>query len=541
MIGAFLYLTACSFRNRLRRRLQRLREPRYLVGLLVGLAYFYLMFFRRRGRRRAAGEVAAAAMGAAAAPVQFLGSLFLFASAVVAWVWPSSRPPLQFSRAEVQFLFTAPVTRRQLVHFMLWRSQLAILFGSAIATLVLRPGSFTGGWTLLAGIWVVLMTLRLHLMGVALRRLSVASHGAAGLARQWLPLAVVLGAVGVLAWSVAGAWPSLRALTDGPGVFAAVQAITAHGAAGVVLWPFAALVRLPLAASAGEFLAALPGGGAAARAQLRVGAAFGCGVRGGLRGVRRAAGERPRGAPSRREGAGATPFSLAPDGRPEPAILWKNLILVGRYMSLRTALRLLPLVILLAVAARGSAGHGVAAVMGAAALPLCRHRRPARASDAAERPSPGPGAVAAPQDLARERRGADSRRGARPDRDRDLRRVAGAVARLRTRRRRAGRRRLGCSRSVPALDLRGGLHPGAGRRRRAGGGAQRARGAVPGVGGHRRHACARHRRDGAAHAAAGRDAVHAARVPPSGSRGGGGVRGRRLPDSPARCWWSHPR
>lgn len=370
MVGAFLYLTVCSFKNRLRRRLQRLREPRYLVGLLVGLAYFYLVFFRRRGRRRAAGEVTAAAMGAAAAPLQFLGSLFLFASAVVAWVWPSSRPPLPFSRAEVQFLFTAPVTRRQLVHFMLWRSQLAILFGSAIATLVLRPGSFTGGWTLLVGIWVVLMTLRLHLLGVALRRLSVASHGAAGLARQWLPLAAVLGAVGVLAWSVAAAWPSLRALTDGPGVFAAVQAITAQGAARVVLWPFAALVRLPLAASAGEFLAALPAAALLLALNyawvLRSDAAF---EEASAEYAERQANARaaPRAVA---KGAGATPFPLAPDGRPEPAILWKNLILVGRYMSLRNVLWLLPLLILLAVAARGSAGQGVAAVMGAAAPPL---------------------------------------------------------------------------------------------------------------------------------------------------------------------------
>jgi hypothetical protein len=207
-------------------------------------------------------------------------------------------------------------------------------------------------------------------MGVALRRLSVASHGAAGLARQWLPVAVVLGAVVVLAWSVAGAWPSLRALTDGPGVFAAVQAITAHGAAGVVLWPFAALVRLPLAASAGEFLAALPAAALLLALNyawvLRSDAAF---EEASAEYAERQASARvaPRAAV---KGAGATPFSLAPDGRPEPAILWKNLILVGRYLSLRTALRLLPLVILLAVAARGSAGHGVAAVMGAAALPF---------------------------------------------------------------------------------------------------------------------------------------------------------------------------
>ena len=49
MVDAFVYLTACSFKNRLRRRLQRLREPRYLVGLVVGLAYMYFMVFRRGG------------------------------------------------------------------------------------------------------------------------------------------------------------------------------------------------------------------------------------------------------------------------------------------------------------------------------------------------------------------------------------------------------------------------------------------------------------------------------------------------------------
>ena len=372
MIGAFVYLTACSFKNQLRRRVRRLREPRYLIGLVVGLAYFYLAFFRGSGRRRPVDDLptAATALGAAAAPVQFLGSLFLFVTAVIAWVWPSSRPPLPFSRAEVQFLFTAPVTRRQLVHYLLWRSQLAILFGSVIVALLLRPRSLTSGWTLLAGIWVVLMTLRLHLIGVGLRRLSVTSHGAAGLARQWLPLAVVLGAVGVLASAVAAVWPSLRGMPDGPSAFAAVQALTTHGAARVVLWPFAALVRLPLAASAGEFLAALPAAVVLLALNyawvLRSDAAF---EEASAEFAERQAGARvaPRAAV---KGPGATPFSLAPDGRPEPAILWKNLILVGRYLSLRTVLRLLPLVIVLALAARGSAGRGVAAVAGAAALPF---------------------------------------------------------------------------------------------------------------------------------------------------------------------------
>jgi hypothetical protein len=368
MIGAFVYLTACSFKNRLRRRLQRLREPRYVIGLIVGLLYFYFAFFRRSGRR--SSPAGAAAIAAVGGPLQFIGSLFLMAAAVTAWLWPSGRPPLPFTRADVQFLFTAPITRRQLVHYMVWRSQVAILFGSAIATLFMRPGSLAGGWTLLVGMWVALMTLRLHLMGVALRRLSLASHGARGLARQWLPLAVVIGSVGALAATVITAWPALNALPDADAVFAELQRLASQGAAGLVLWPFRALVRLPAAASTSAFWAALPAALALLALNyvwvLRSDAAF---EEASAEFAERQATTRaaPRAVV---KGTAATPFSLAPDGPPETAILWKNLILVGRYLSLRTLLRLLPLIIVFGVISRNNGAGGVAAFVGALSLPL---------------------------------------------------------------------------------------------------------------------------------------------------------------------------
>ena len=368
MVGAFLYLTACSFKNRLRRRLRRLREPRYVIGLLVGLAYFYVIFFRRSARRHAPAEVPAIA--SVAAPLQFLASLFLMGTAVIAWLWPAGRPPLPFTRADVQFLFTAPVTRRQLVHFMLWRSQIAILFGSAIATFFMRPGSLAGGWTLMAGLWIVLMTVRLHLIGVALRRLSLVAHGASGLTRQWLPLSVVLGGTGVLLATLVRAWPALGAMTGGREVLAEVQRLAGEGAAAVVFWPFMALVRLPTAASTGAFLAALP----AALALLALNYVW---VLQSDAAFEEASADHAERQASRRQGpraavkgASATPFTLAPDGRPEAAILWKNLILVGRYVSWRTALRLLPLVVMLGVVAWANVGGGVAAFAGALALPL---------------------------------------------------------------------------------------------------------------------------------------------------------------------------
>ena len=368
MVSAFLYLTACSMKNRVRRRLQRLREPRYLIGLVVGLAYFYLAFFRGRGPHPELGSAPAAAAAAASGPLQLIGSLFLMVVAAGAWVIPGTGQALAFSRAEVQFFFTAPMTRRQLVHVKLWQSQLAILISSALTAIFMRPRSLATAWTLVAGLWIVLMTVRLHLIGVALRRTSLGAHGGSAPARQALPLAVVFGAAGVLASAVLTAWPAFASAADADRVLAELQRVTAHGAPAIVFWPFRALVRLPLAASAGEFLAALPAAlgllalnyawvlqsdaafeeAAAAHAEKRASA------RTAPRAVVR--------------GVAATPFRLAPDGPVETAILWKNLILVGRYVSLRTLLRLLPLVVIFGLVASDAASGGVAAVMGAICL-----------------------------------------------------------------------------------------------------------------------------------------------------------------------------
>ena len=59
MLIASLYITACTTRNRIRVRLRRLREPRYLIGALVGIAYLYFSIFagwRGRSRRGREGD-----------------------------------------------------------------------------------------------------------------------------------------------------------------------------------------------------------------------------------------------------------------------------------------------------------------------------------------------------------------------------------------------------------------------------------------------------------------------------------------------------
>ena len=133
------------------------------------------------------------------------------------------------------------------------------------------------------------------------------------------------------------------------------------GAAGVVLWPFRAMLRVPLSAGRrrhsgwpchGRLLilavnyvwvlqadAAFEEASAGAGRQVaqRLAAARAGRLSEPTVGKRRGRG---RGRRSREP----TPFALALTGRPETAILWKNLIMVGRYLSLKSLLRFLPLI-----------------------------------------------------------------------------------------------------------------------------------------------------------------------------------------------------
>src|SRR5262249_54742011 len=62
MLGTFFLYAFWSFRNGLRSKLRRLRQPRYLVGGAVGVAWFALIFGRQflvpRGQRASFSPIA---------------------------------------------------------------------------------------------------------------------------------------------------------------------------------------------------------------------------------------------------------------------------------------------------------------------------------------------------------------------------------------------------------------------------------------------------------------------------------------------------
>jgi ABC-2 type transport system permease protein len=369
MTSAFVYMTVRGLINRVRVRIRRLREPRYVLGLTAGLLYFYFVIFARRTPARGGTTtVGFSTFVQYAGPIIAVASVLLFGVIALAWIFTSSSRAVSFSRAEVQFLFPAPLTRRQLLHYKLIRSISASLIGSLIVSIFFRPGTLMAAWTVVTGMWCLFAILNLHFTGVALARQSLAAHGASALRRQWLPIGVVLGAVGVVGVALVRDWSILGSLETGPQVFAELGRVLTTGAAGWALWPTRTLVRLPLSPTTADYWRALPGTGLLFALNyvwvMRSDTAF-----------EEASAEqsekvvRGRIAPAKaRVTAASTPFVLAAGGRAEAAILWKNLIMLGRYASARTLWRILPLVVSLAVFVSAGRYRGLASVLSILAL-----------------------------------------------------------------------------------------------------------------------------------------------------------------------------
>ena len=143
-----------------------------------------------------------------------------------------------------------------------------------------------------------------------------------------------------MALTVVTEWGRLAGLSQPGQMLAEVERLGTTGLARVVLFPFAALIGLPLSATSGEFLARLPIALLILAANyfwvVRSDAAFeDASARFAEQQVSKSGAASARLAPAK---VRRPPFTLGAHGRPEVAFLWKNLILAGRYASVRTLL-----------------------------------------------------------------------------------------------------------------------------------------------------------------------------------------------------------
>lgn len=352
---ALLFLAVRSARNALVQRARRLREPRYLVGLLIAVAYFALVL--RRPGRVAMGRGAG---GLDSLPPEALAFAHLVVSALLlgllalAWVLRRGRAVLALTEGEAHFLFASPLPRSAVLHYALLRPQLGVLFGSFVLTLMSGRAASPGGWRTFAGGWLVLATAQFHFQAMGFLKAK---------ARSWARparIAVLLGIFGVAVAAVAATalWlvqlgTVLPALPDGRSLlrrgallWEGLRPWRSRFVPAVLLLPLRLLLAPAFAPGTAAFLAALPGALGVLLLNylwlVRTGVAF-------EEATLAAASAKARRSAARlaaRDGIDlpaegrrtVVPFLLAAAGPPELAATWKNLLASGR-TRLSTLLR----------------------------------------------------------------------------------------------------------------------------------------------------------------------------------------------------------
>jgi ABC-2 type transport system permease protein len=345
MIRALLYLRGCSLLNLLRTRARRLRQPKYLFGLVAGILYFWFFFFRHWS------DGALSQRGSGVDPLQFIFAALAVLGLIriaSAWLTPTPKPSLDFSEPEIAFLFPAPATRRQLVHFKLVGTQITILLSSLLLTLLTRRGAALGGNALThaVGWWLMLSLAHLHNLGAAFTVARLIEGGMSRTRRQVIVGGVIVLVIAGVAW---GAWtsapeaaPWMSAWQEqhtgdplGTAVLAAyIREVSSTGIIGWLLLPFRIALGPFFAPDTRAFLQAL------GPALLLLAAHYFWVMRNAVsfeeasiaaaekRAVLVAklqAGQRPLSASAPK--ARQPPFPLRPGGGPpEIAFLWKNLL-----------------------------------------------------------------------------------------------------------------------------------------------------------------------------------------------------------------------
>ena len=329
MFEASVYIAVCSARNRMRVRLRRLREPRYLLGAIVGAAYLYFTILapgRRPGVRVGRGRGGEnrpvfGLMSAVQVAGTSLASLTVFVLALGAWLLPMRSGLLDFSKAETAFLFPAPVSRRQLLMHRVVRSQIGSLVAATFIAIFATPISGLGRVRLAFGMWTLLVTARIYFAAVTLTRARLSAPSAADRRAAWLPIGVTLAAVAIVGVSVARQFTQAAAgVTD---VMVHLARATASGVPNLVLWPFMAILRPPLAATLPAFLVSLGWSLcvlAAVTGWMLSGASMFDAVAGEA-GAQETTETRARLSTPRARQIG---WTLAPAGRIESLLLWKN-------------------------------------------------------------------------------------------------------------------------------------------------------------------------------------------------------------------------
>jgi ABC-2 type transport system permease protein len=379
-LAALWYLLRASWRNRLRTQIARLRRPRYLFALFVGLVYLALIFYRPEG------STATPVYGHIGHSFALVSAFLLAALAAKWWIFGASTVSLAFTNAEIQMLFPAPLLRRDLILYRLFRAQLAMVLSAAfVALLIWRSAGAARPLALplrIIGLWLFFAISFMHQMGVTLVRTAAAQRGG-GLVRSAPAIIIVAACIALLGYSMAPAVASIHSMKDVSGGLARISQAAQQPVPRVILAPFQWVLGPAYANTTQDWLDAI--GPAVIILLLHYvwvlradavfeDAAVDASARRAARLAARAAASRSGVAP---RAAGATNRSwvrLAPDGPAWSAIVWKNAAAAARGLKLVSTVRFGSVVIIVLLVGRqigfGATFENTTGVLGMVALIL---------------------------------------------------------------------------------------------------------------------------------------------------------------------------
>jgi hypothetical protein len=327
-----------TVKNRIRKTLRRLREPRYLVG--AALAVLYLSSFLGRAFVRGSHGTPLPEIPFDVMPYVDAG-LFVVAVVVLgaSWIF-KSQPTLRFTESEIQLLFPAPLSRRDVLNYKLTTGLIRVAGGALISTLFIARNGLLNPLQLWLAAVLAFGTVWLHLVGIGLTKSSLREHGKAGWRLQAGTLAVLLVVVALLARAALQKLPPIPHPLE-PGSFTEWMGtlLTTRPLAWLLV-PVKAIVRVAVAkdpASFGQWLVVALGVlGVHYLWVVRQDAAF-------EEAALRSAEERAQTKAARASGRRGPKVGaklrrawlpLGATGRPELAIAWKNTIACQRLYAL---------------------------------------------------------------------------------------------------------------------------------------------------------------------------------------------------------------
>jgi hypothetical protein len=338
-LRAFSYLTWLTLKNRTWTRIRRARNPRYAISAVIGAAYFWFFLIRNPGQMPRTISANFNDMWVVLAMV----GLVTFATSW--WLFGGDKTTLAFSLAETSFLFPAPLSRRAIIGYKLFRAQLTILINAAIFIFLMRRGVgyLPSGYRAIS-LWMLFTTLNFHRVGAALVRTSWIEHKQHALRQNLIPTLVLVAMIlGVLATGMDG-WVHVAGAFREQGFLAAVSSarrLMETAPAKYVLWPVHAIVTPVFVTTVHDWSAALPPAILVLMLHawwvVRTDAAFEeAAIAASYERVRRIEAWRSRrySAP-RPEEISRTGFVMPSAGHPAIAIVWKNLLCLRRTMQFR--------------------------------------------------------------------------------------------------------------------------------------------------------------------------------------------------------------